>query len=135
VILVLVAALAAGVVGLVLLQRNSAKNAREQMVRNAIKTFNTAVQAGDLATLRSITCGQNRESYVSYDDDVWADTYPRVMAAKQYPVVQSVDEVVVNGDRAEANVTSYMAFDPATTSSRSFDLQFLDEQWKICQSS
>jgi hypothetical protein len=50
-------------------------------------------------------------------------------------VVQSVDEVVVNGDRAEANVTSYMAFDPATTSSRSFDLQFLDEQWKICQSS
>jgi hypothetical protein len=135
VILVVVAALAAGVVGLVLLQRNSAKNAREQMVRNTIKTFNTAVQAGDLATLRSITCGQNRESYVSYDDDVWADTYPRVMAAKQYPVVQSVDEVVVNGDRAEANVTSYMAFDPATTSSRSFDLQFLDEQWKICQSS
>ena len=65
----------------------------------------------------------------------WADTYARVSAAKQYPVVASIDEVVVNGDHAEANVTSYMAFDPATTSTRSFDLQFRDDQWKICQSS
>jgi len=28
-----------------------------------------------------------------------------------------------------------MAFDPATTSTRSFDLQFRDDQWKICQAS
>jgi hypothetical protein len=48
-------------------------------------------------------------------------------------VVASVDEVVVNGDRAEANVTSFMAFDPATRSVRSFDLQFRDNEWKICQ--
>jgi len=26
-----------------------------------------------------------------------------------------------------------MAFDPATRSTRSFDLEFRDEQWKICQ--
>jgi hypothetical protein len=50
-------------------------------------------------------------------------------------VVASVDEVIVNGEHAEANVTSYMASDPAMTSIRSFDLQFRDEQWKICQSS
>ena len=50
-------------------------------------------------------------------------------------MVASVDDVVVNGDHAEANVTSYMAFDPATKSTRSFDLQFRDDQWKICQSS
>ena len=49
--------------------------------------------------------------------------------------VASVDDVVVNGDHAEANVTSYMAFDPATKSTHSFDLQFRDDQWKICQSS
>ena len=47
----------------------------------------------------------------------------------------SIDEVVVNGDRAEANVTSYMAYDPEMLSTRSFDLQFRDDQWKICQSS
>ena len=49
-------------------------------------------------------------------------------------MVASIDEVIVNGDQAEANVTSYLASDPATTSVRSFDLQFRDEQWKICQS-
>ncbi|WP_444308769.1 Rv0361 family membrane protein, partial [Mycobacteroides abscessus] len=48
--------------------------------------------------------------------------------------VASIDEVVVNGEHAEANVTSFMAFAPQTRSSRSFDLQFRDNQWKICQS-
>ncbi|HQC78463.1 MAG TPA: DUF4878 domain-containing protein, partial [Mycobacterium sp.] len=55
--------------------------------------------------------------------------------AKQYPVVASIDEVVVNGDHAEANVTSYLASDPSSKSTRSFDLQFRDDQWKICQAS
>ena len=71
----------------------------------------------------------------NYDDSTWTDTYSKIMAAKQYPVVASVDQVVVNGTHAEANVSSYMAFEPTTTSTRSFDLQLRDNQWKICQSS
>ena len=43
------------------------------------------------------------------------------------------DRVVVNGDHAEANVTTFMAYAPQTRSTRSFDLQFRDNQWKICQ--
>ena len=54
-------------------------------------------------------------------------------AAKQYPVVASIDQVVVNGEHAEANVTTFMAYAPQTRSTRSFDLQFRDDQWKICQ--
>jgi hypothetical protein len=73
-------------------------------------------------------------SYVRYDDAQWSDIHGRVAAARQYPVVASVDEVVVNGSHAEANVTSFMAYDPATRSTRSFDLEFRDDQWKICQS-
>ena len=69
------------------------------------------------------------------DQQAWKDTYAKVSAARQYPVVASIDEVVVNGDHAEANVTSYMAYDPSTTSTRSFDLQFRDDQWQICQAS
>jgi hypothetical protein len=86
-----------------------------------------------LATLRDVTCGQTKDTYANYDDNAWTDAYSKISAAKQYPVVASIDEVVVNGDHAEANVTSYMAFDPATKSTRSFDLQFRDDQWKICQ--
>jgi hypothetical protein len=136
-ILVVVAALiAAAILGFVLMKRSeAAKAAKENAVRSTIESFDAAVRNGDLATLRNITCGQTRETYANYDDKAWSDTYARVAAAKQYPVVASVDEVVVNGDHAEANVTSYMAFDPATTSTRSFDMQFSDDQWKICQSS
>lgn len=135
-ILLLVAALAAAaIVGLVLLKRSqSAKAAREAAVRSTIQTFDTAIRDGDLTALRNITCGQTRQTYVDYDDKTWAEAYARVSAAKQYPVVASVDDIVVNGDHAEANVTSYMAFDPATKSTRSFDLQFSDDRWKVCQS-
>jgi hypothetical protein len=128
--------LAATVLGTVIFQRSSATRASQQdRVRTTIETFDNAIRQGDLATLRSITCGQTRDNYVNYDDRSWSDTYSKVLAAKQYPVVASIDEVVVNGDRAEANVTSYMAYDPEMRSTRSFDLQFRDDQWKICQSS
>lgn len=133
---VLVALLIAGLLlGLFLLLRGNALASRESMVRTTIETFDQAVRDGDLATLRTVTCGQTLRSYDDYDEAAWDDTYAKVAAAKQYPVVASIDAVVVHGDSAEANVTSYMAYDPATTSTRSFDLQFRDDQWKICQAS
>jgi hypothetical protein len=135
-VLAIAGLLAAVILGMVLFKRSTApKVSQEDLVRSSIQTFDNAVQQGDLATLRSITCGQTRDTYVNYDDQSWSDTYSKVLAAKQYPVVASIDEVVVNGDHAEADVTSYMAFDPTTKSTRSFDLQYTDEQWKICQSS
>lgn len=128
------ALVAAGIVGFLLMHRaDTAKAARADAVRSAIETFDTAVRNGDLTVLRSITCGQTNEAYVNYDDKAWADTFSKISESKQYPVVGSIDEVVVDGDHAEANVTSYMAFDPSSKSTRSFDLQFRDDQWKVCQ--
>ena len=134
-IVFVIAALAAiAILGTILLTRNSAPAvSQEDQVRSTIENFDIAVQNGDLATLRSITCGTTRDNYVRYDEKVWSDTHLRVAAAKQYPVVASVDQVVVNGDHAEANVTTFMAYAPQTRSTRSFDLQFRDDQWKICQ--
>ena len=131
-----VVALAAAVLATVIFRHSSAARASQQdRVRTTIQTFDNAIRQGDLATLRSITCGQTRDNYVNYDDRSWSDTYSKVLAAGQYPVVAGIDEVVVNSDHAEANVTSYMAYDPDMRSVRSFDLQFRDDQWKICQSS
>lgn len=133
-ILVIAALAAVAILGTLLLTRDSdSKESQEDMVRSTIQNFDVAVQNGDLATLRSITCGATRDSYVNYDDRAWVDTHARVAAAKQYPVVASIDQVVVNGDHAEANVTTFMAYAPQTRSTRSFDLQFRDDQWKICQ--
>jgi hypothetical protein len=133
--LVIAALAAVAILGTVLLTRDEDSAAtQEDMVRQTIQSFDTAIQNGDLATLRSVTCGETADSYIKYDDRRWTETHSRVAAAKQYPVVASVDQVVVNGDHAEANVTTFMAFDPATRSTRSLDLEFRDEQWKICQS-
>jgi len=133
-LLVIAALVAAAILGTLLLTRGSTpKVSQEDMVRSTIQNFDAAVQNGDLATLRSITCGTTRDSYVNYDERAWQETHSRVAAAKQYPVVASIDQVVVNGDHAEANVTTFMAYAPQTRSTRSFDLQFRDDQWKICQ--
>ena len=133
-ILVIAALAAVAILGTLLLTRDSdSKESQEEMVRSTIENFDVAVQNGDLATLRSITCGTTRDSYVNYDEKAWADTHAKVAAAKQYPVVSSIDQIVVNGDHAEANVTTFMAYAPQTRSTRSFDLQFRDDQWKICQ--
>ncbi|MBX7449484.1 DUF4878 domain-containing protein [Mycolicibacterium sp. 3033] len=134
IVLVIAALAAVAILGTILLTRGSSPAAsQEDKVRDTISDFDVAVQNGDLAALRSITCGSTRDTYVAYDDDAWEQTHARVAAAKQYPVVASIDQVVVNGEHAEANVTTFMAYAPQTRSTRSFDLEFTDEQWKICQ--
>jgi hypothetical protein len=135
-ILIILALAAIAVLGTVLLTRNNRKaNAsQEDQVRSTIQSFDAAVQTGDLTTLRSITCGSMRDDYVNYDQREWSDTYRRIAAAKQYPVVANIDQVVVNGNHAEANVTAFMAYAPQTRSTRSFDLQYRDDHWKICES-
>lgn len=134
VVLVIAALVAIAILGTILLTRGSGSaSSQEDQVRATIEQFDTAIQNGDLATLRGITCGAKRDSYVNYDDKAWEETHKRVAAAKQYPVVASIDQVVINGDHAEANVTAFMAYAPQTRSTRSFDLESRDEQWKICQ--
>ncbi len=136
ILVALVALVSAALVGFLLFHRaNAAMAARVEAVRTTIQNFDNAVRNGDLGMLRSVTCGATKQTYDDYDDKAWADAYTRISEAKQYPVVASIDEIVVNGDHAEANVTSYMAFDPSTTSTRSFDLQYRDDLWRICQSS
>jgi hypothetical protein len=134
VVLVIAALVAVAVLGTLLLTRDSEPTvSQEDRVRTTIENYDAAIAKGDLATLRSITCGKARDDYVAYNDKVWSDTHARVAAAKRYPVIASVDQVVVNGDHAEANVTTFMAYAPQTRSTRSLDLEFRDEQWKICQ--
>jgi hypothetical protein len=68
-ILVIAALAAVAILGTLLLTRDSdSKESQQDMVRSTIQNFDVAVQNGDLATLRSITCGATRDSYVNYDD-------------------------------------------------------------------
>ena len=134
-VVIVLAVAAIAILGTVLLTRGKqSKVSEEDQVRHTISQYDIAVQRGDLTALRSITCGTARDGYVDYDERAWQETYQRVSAAKQYPVIASIDQVVVNGQHAEANITSFMAYDPSLRSTRSLDLQYRDDQWKICQS-
>ena len=136
IVVIVLAVTAIAILLTVLLTRSSnAKVSEEDQVRRTIQNFDAAVQRGDLTALRGMTCGTSRDGYVDYDEHAWQETYQRVSAAKQYPVIANIDQVVVNGQHAEANVTTFMANDPQVRSTRSLDLQYRDAQWKICQSS
>jgi hypothetical protein len=135
IVVIVLALVAIAILGTVLLTRHKhLKVSPEDQVRHTIQEFDIAVQRGDLTALRSITCGTTRDGYVDYDEHAWQETYQRVSAAKQYPVIASIDQVVVNGQHAEANITTFMAYDPQLRSTRSLDLQYRDDQWKVCQS-
>lgn len=135
IILIVLALVAIAILGTVLLMRGKhPKASQEEQVRHTIEQYDIAVQRGDLTALRGMTCGTARDGYVDYDERGWDETYRRVSAARQYPVIASIDQVVVNGQHAEANVTTFMAYDPQLRSTRSLDLQYRDDQWKICQS-
>jgi len=134
-VMVVLALAAIAILGTVLLTRSKhSKVSEEDQVRHTIQQYDVAVQRGDLTSLRTVTCGTVRDGYVDYDEHAWQETYQRVSAAKQYPVIASIDQVVVNGQHAEANITTFMAYDPSLRSTRSLDLQYRDDQWKICQS-
>lgn len=135
-ILVVLTLAAIAILGTVLLTRSTKHSSAspEDQVRTTIRDFDIAVQNGNLTTLRSLTCGATRDGYINYDEHAWAETYRMVSAARQYPVIATIDQVVINGEYAEANVTTFMAYDPQVRSTRSFDLRFLDNRWKICQS-
>jgi hypothetical protein len=135
VLILVIAALAViAVLGTIWLTQNaSPKVSQEDLVRQTIQDFDIAIQKGDLGQLRGITCGRTRDNYVGYPDKDWTTTHDRVARAKQYPVVASIDQVVVNDQHAEANVTTFMAYAPQVRSTRSFDLQFVDGRWKICE--
>ena len=134
--MIVLALAAIAILGTVLLTRGKHTEglARRPGAPAPSRTSTPRCRSGDLTALRSITCGTTRDGYVDYDEHAWTETYQRVAAAKQYPVVASIDQVVVNGQHAEANVTTFMAYDPQVRSTRSLDLQFRDDQWKICQS-
>ncbi|PRC41929.1 DUF4878 domain-containing protein, partial [Mycobacterium sp. ITM-2017-0098] len=86
IVLVIAALAAVAVVGTLLLTRNSTPAvSQEEKVRTTIENYDAAIEKGDLATLRSITCGTTAEAYNNLDDKKWADTHQRVAEAGRYP--------------------------------------------------
>lgn len=114
--------------------RDTPSASQEDQVRQTIQEFDVAIQKGDLAELRKITCGSTGDAYNNYPDAQWATNQARVAATRQYPVLASIDGVVVGSDQqAKADVTTFQAYAPQVRSTRGFDLQYVNGSWKICR--
>lgn len=90
------------------------------------------MQNGDLASLRSLTCGDIRDRYVNYDQKAWDDTSR--MAAKRYP--GGGQHRRGGGQRRPRRGQRHRVHGlrAAGALNPQLDLQFRDDQWKICKS-
>ncbi|QSE83143.1 transcriptional regulator [Rhodococcus koreensis] len=136
----LFAAIAAGVIvvaaiavaGIVVYNNNQAENSPEAQVQGTIDTFVAALTQGDLATLRTSTCGSLAEYYQGISDQDFAEVHQVAVTQQNIPVVGGVDAVQITGDTAIAQVKAHTAANPGEQSWRTFNLEKVDGTWKIC---
>ncbi|MCD2107630.1 nuclear transport factor 2 family protein [Rhodococcus erythropolis] len=130
-----VAVLAAiGIAVFVSSNSGSGESSPEAQVQTAISTYVDALQTGDLATLRTSTCGALGEYYRTIPDAAFAQVHDNAVAQKTIPQVGAVDAVRITDDTAIAQVQASL---PSTgeQSWRTFDLERQDGTWKVCDPS
>lgn len=130
--LVIIVALAVGLIWFI--ARPEPGPSTEDQIRSAIGDFGTALGAGDLAALQSVTCGPLGDYYRTVPPDEFAQVHQATVDQGSIPVVESVDAIQVTGDTAAiAQVTAYLPADPASRSARTFNLLNTPEGWKVCE--
>ncbi|NUS94409.1 MAG: hypothetical protein HOQ36_18715 [Nocardia sp.] len=122
---VVVIALIAIVVGV-----GSGDDSPQARIRSAIGDYTDALESGDLAGLRDVTCGGLHEYYQGLSEDQFAAVHQQAVAGGSIPDVTSVDAVQITDRTALAQVSVQTEADSKTT--RTFDLQEIDGGWKVC---
>ncbi|MEV0945410.1 hypothetical protein [Rhodococcus sp. NPDC049939] len=127
-VIVLAAIVAAGAVA----YNDRVANSPQAQVQRAIDTFVAALAEGDLATLRTSTCGSLAEYYQQIPDNEFAEVHRVAVTQENIPVVGDVDAVQITDDTAIAQVEAHTTADPNEQSWRTFNLERVDGSWKIC---
>ncbi|MCQ4118152.1 Rv0361 family membrane protein [Rhodococcus tibetensis] len=128
--LIVIAAIA--VAGVVVYNNNRAENSPEAQVQGTIDTFVAALTQGDLATLRTSTCGGLAEYYQGISDQDFAEVHQVAITQQNIPVVGKVDAVQITDDTAIAQVKAHTAANPNEQSWRTFNLEKVEGTWKVC---
>lgn len=109
----------------------------EDRIRTSIDEFTTALRDGDLAALRSGTCGPLASFYGGISDEDFAATHDAAVASGSIPEILSVDTIQITPAEAPdvttaiAQVTARGGSETAP-SPRTFDLALDGETWKVC---
>jgi hypothetical protein len=127
----LVLIVAVGAVAFAYMSRDQGSS-DEAQIRSSVDSFTQALTTGDLATLRSQSCGDLASFYQDIPDAEFADVHRVAVEQGNIPVVDSIDAVQITDDTAIAQVTAYTAANPADRSPRTFDLRLDGDTWKVC---
>lgn len=106
----------------------------EAQVQVAVSTYVDALNSGDLATLRTATCGSLADYYRDIPDDAFAQVHENAVTQKTIPQVSAVDAVRITDDTAIAQVQATIP-SSGEQSWRTFDLERQDNIWKVCDPS
>ena len=128
---VVIAAVTAG--AYLLIDRTSVDDSPEARIRTTVESFTRALAGGDLATLRSTSCGDLATFYRDIPDAEFAEVH-RVSAEQgNIPTLDSIDAIQVGDDTtAIAQVIAHTDANPNDRSPRTFDLRLEGDQWKVC---
>ncbi|OZF51756.1 hypothetical protein CH293_13965 [Rhodococcus sp. 14-2470-1b] len=123
---------AVGAAAFFYLSRDGGENSPEAQIRTSVTSFTEALASGDLATLRSSSCGDLATYYRDIPDAEFADVHRVAVEQGNVPVMEGIDAVQITGDTAIAQIIAYTEANPNERSPRTFDLRLEDETWKVC---
>lgn len=123
---------AVGAAAFVYLSRDGGEDSPEAQIRTSVTSFTEALASGDLATLRSSSCGDLATYYRDIPDAEFADVHRVAVEQGNVPVMEGIDAVQITGDAAIAQIIAYTEANPNERSPRTFDLRLEDETWKVC---
>ncbi|MQY31015.1 Rv0361 family membrane protein [Nocardia aurantia] len=112
--------------------QHATSNSPEAQVRKAIGTYATALSDGDLDRLRGSTCGPLHDFYQNIAADQFEGVHKLSADQKKIPKISSVESVQITGDKAVAQAGVYTDATPDKPVARTFDLQHVDGNWKVC---
>jgi hypothetical protein len=109
----------------------SGDDSPQARIRTAIGDYTGALESGDLAGLRDITCGGLHDYYQGLSEEQFAAVHRQAVDGGSIPNVTGVDAVQITDRTALAQVTVQTEADSEQTT-RTFDLQETDDGWKVC---
>ncbi|WP_147458365.1 hypothetical protein [Rhodococcus sp. SBT000017] len=128
---VVIAAVTAG--AYLLIDRTSVDDSPEARIRTTVESFTRALAGGDLATLRSTSCGDLATFYRDIPDAEFAEVHRVSLEQGNIPTLDSIDAIQVGDDTtAIAQVIAHTDANPNDRSPRTFDLRLEGDQWKVC---
>lgn len=107
-------------------------NSTDNRIRDAVTTYADGLQNGDLAAVRSGTCGDLEQFYAGLSDSDFAAVRDEGVRDGSIPRIDSIDAIRLDTEDSAIVAVTVSTDQESTGTTRTFDLNRVDGQWKVC---